>query len=861
MKQAAAVAAVGSLLPAGCATLLDEEGEVMHAEAGEELQMRQMQTSLLQPHASSALRELAGVSMQLAAGADADASPVNGSMVSMLAVGATVPGKCAETAGCGVFRASDPCHCNDQCAQFGSCCSDFLYACDRKCGATSCDDGFWAGATCQCHPDCDSDGTCCADYMKACVLRFHAKANGSKVNASKLNASEANASQVNGSKVNASKVNGSKVNASKVNGSKVNASKLNASEANASQVNGSKVNASQVNESRLHGSPVNASKVNGSKVNVSKVSMLAVGSTATAKCAETAGCGVFRASDPCHCNEQCAQFDSCCSDFQYACDRKCGASSCDEEAMEGASCQCHALCVSDGSCCEDYEKACVLSPPIPGGGDDDDDDIDKPPVHHPPTNLCPPGLGGPDCDQELCTDAVDCSGHGVAWGFRPSCSCTCAAGWVGYRCAQLPCDRSDCTDHGIAEGVRGDCRCTCDRGWGGQECANQMCTDDLDCNGRGVSYGVRPDCSCSCRKEFEGDRCTEDKSKTCSILGCSQRHVEGNLCQCSIGCLKFDTCCEDFLQVCSEYYYKPKDERLLMPSEGEKMTFYMYRAQAAAGTEPDYEAENVNLGTIGGTLWYLHNEIIQTCTGAGGVAGQKWGGTGKWGDRKFAISRIRRFKVTMKASQPLLDRGMNFGALCSYESGECTGPHRGTYWSGAGSGWASKNEWDEFGFVVGCGMVGKWPHQHWHSGWKYPNAVWYSLAGACPVLSFKKAYDQCKLEMPGGRCDDPTGAGNCTYSVEESGEIDIDELVGITPKWSSRAEFCSQCGSEGSAWSRGGCGLSFWGFSIWDEASNHEQVKKALTMFQEKFPELPSHEEMPTPKCDFDKGKYGFTHV
>eukprot|EP00929_Paragymnodinium_shiwhaense_P094643 TRINITY_DN5534_c0_g4_i1.p1 TRINITY_DN5534_c0_g4~~TRINITY_DN5534_c0_g4_i1.p1 ORF type:complete len:718 (-),score=124.40 TRINITY_DN5534_c0_g4_i1:120-2183(-) len=579
------------------------------------------------------------------------------------------------------------------------------------------------------------------------------------------------------------------------------------------------------------------------------------------KCRDTAGCGQFRESDPCHCNDQCARFTSCCSDFLYACSRSCGKTSCDEEVVEGASCQCYPDCELDGSCCADYQKVCGEGGEGPILGPTDDDDDSDPAEQHPPVEACDPGFGGPNCDQELCTDAVDCSGHGVAWGYRPTCSCTCAPGWVGYKCGQLPCDRSDCTDHGTADGVKGDCRCTCDRGWGGPECANQMCTDKEDCNDRGVAYGVRPDCKCSCSKEYDGDRCLNDKAVTCAELGCAPSYVEGNLCQCSIGCLKFDNCCQDFVDMCQQYFYKPEDERLLMPSEGEKMTFYMYRADAAMGENGDAPLVNANLGSLGGVLWYLHNEVIQTCTGAGGIGGQKWGGTGKWGDRKFAISRIRRFKVSIVATQPLLDRGMNFGVLCTYDDGECTGPHRGTYWSGSGSGLASKKAFEEFGFVVGCGNVGKWPHQHWHSGWKYPDAIWYGLPGSCPILPREKQYDQCKMELPGGRCDDPTGAGNCTFSIEDAGEIEIDELVGIMPKWSSRGEFCTQCGSEGSAWSRGGCGLNFWGLNIWDEQSNHQQVKAALQLFSEKFPEMMPAEDMAPPKCDFDRSKYGFVHV
>merc|ERR1719217_719854 len=169
----------------------------------------------------------------------------------------------------------------------------------------------------------------------------------------------------------------------------------------------------------------------------------------------------------------------------------------------------------------------------------------------------------------------------------------------------------------------------------------------------------------------------------------------------------------------------------------------------------------------------------------------------------------------------------------------------------------SKGEWDEFGYIVGCGNIGDWPHQDWTSGKRYPQATWYSLAGECPAMPFNEADDYCKMGMPGGLCKDPTGAGNCTYSYEEAGEIDIDELVGITPKWKSRADFCRRCHTEGSAWSRGGCGLRFWGNNIWDERAAKYQVKAALDLFHEKYPNDPKDEDLPQPPCDFNRKKYG----
>eukprot|EP00929_Paragymnodinium_shiwhaense_P095803 TRINITY_DN5709_c0_g2_i1.p1 TRINITY_DN5709_c0_g2~~TRINITY_DN5709_c0_g2_i1.p1 ORF type:complete len:585 (+),score=110.23 TRINITY_DN5709_c0_g2_i1:105-1859(+) len=304
---------------------------------------------------------------------------------------------------------------------------------------------------------------------------------------------------------------------------------------------------------------------------------------------------------------------------------------------------------------------------------------------------------------------------------------------------------------------------------------------------------------------------------------------------------------------CSSHFksneYLPVDSSLLSPSAAQEFTFYMYRAQAG----PEFYAPgNVNTGTIGGVLWYLHNEVIGTCHGHGFLS------KGYLGDRKFKVDRIRRLKVTVKAPTPLLATGLNFGVLQSFDSGETTGPHRATKDVGPGTGFASTPEWDQYGYHVGCGKIGEWPHQDWKSGLDYPNAVWYSLPGPCPQMEYEGETDQCKVAFPGGLCTKATGQGNCTFSYEEAGFIMIDHLVGIEPKWKSREEFCTQCKTEGGPTWKGGCGLDFWGTTVYDQAGNQQRVNLALNEFHTKYPNLPKEFEMQPPACDFDKTKYGF---
>eukprot|EP00929_Paragymnodinium_shiwhaense_P095802 TRINITY_DN5709_c0_g1_i1.p1 TRINITY_DN5709_c0_g1~~TRINITY_DN5709_c0_g1_i1.p1 ORF type:complete len:626 (+),score=113.04 TRINITY_DN5709_c0_g1_i1:86-1879(+) len=304
---------------------------------------------------------------------------------------------------------------------------------------------------------------------------------------------------------------------------------------------------------------------------------------------------------------------------------------------------------------------------------------------------------------------------------------------------------------------------------------------------------------------------------------------------------------------CSSHFksneYLPADSALLAPSAAQPYTFYMYRAQ----TGPDfYPLGNVNTGNMAGVLWYLHNEVIVTCEGKGFLS------SGIIGDRKFAVDRIRRVKVTVKPTTPLVAKGINFGALQSFDSGETTGPHRATKDCGPGTGFGSTPEWDEYGFHVGCGKIGDWPHQEWKSGKSYPNTVWYSLPGPCPQMTYKRQTEQCQTAFPGGLCSKATGQGNCTFQYEEAGYIMIDHLVGIQPKWKNRMEFCQKCKTEGGPTWRGGCGLDFWGETIYNKEDNEKRVQLALDEFHKKYPNMPKEEDLPAPACDFDKAKYGF---
>eukprot|EP00415_Alexandrium_ostenfeldii_P001244 UN1244 len=221
----------------------------------------------------------------------------------------------------------------------------------------------------------------------------------------------------------------------------------------------------------------------------------------------------------------------------------------------------------------------------------------------------------------------------------------------------------------------------------------------------------------------------------------------------------------------------------------------MYRAQSPA----DYKPSNVNTGNLAGIMWYLQNEIV----------------SGDYGyDDRFGISRIIRFKIHMKATQPLVDKGMNFGVRVAFDFGLCTGP-------------TCSYDWNAYGYNVGCNNLGEYPYPKFDT--HYPGAIWYSLPGACPSRPFFTGDKACQTSEPGGLCKDgemPTGAGDCTWTYEVDGDIDITDLYRRTTK------------------------KDFWENKWW-EGANEKRVEAARQLFAEKF-----GPEIPAPTCDFSLDKF-----
>merc|ERR1712137_639307 len=140
----------------------------------------------------------------------------------------------------------------------------------------------------------------------------------------------------------------------------------------------------------------------------------------------------------------------------------------------------------------------------------------------------------------------------------------------------------------------------------------------------------------------------------------------------------------------------------------------------------------------------------------------------------------------------------------------------------------------------------------------YPGAAWFSFPGPCPDLEFDKCNAAAKAAAPGGCCKGPpTGTRDCTWSYEDAGEINIDELVGITPKYKSHKDFCKKGCLEyvkyGRGRDRGRC--TDWWDKKHDEASNQIRIDKVDKMFKLKYPNDPSDSDLPV-TCDFDKDAF-----
>jgi len=248
----------------------------------------------------------------------------------------------------------------------------------------------------------------------------------------------------------------------------------------------------------------------------------------------------------------------------------------------------------------------------------------------------------------------------------------------------------------------------------------------------------------------------------------------------------------------------PSPAPLSPPSSPPSMTFYMYRAQ----DKENYEVMNNNLGNLAGVLWYLHHEVVPLCP------------------RHHHVTRILRYKVTMKPTQEVVKAANyrpSFAPFVAMDLCRCTTP-------------GCPAIWKRYGYAPGCQEQAPGPDYF------YPLGVWYSLPGPCPSEDCWHKSQTCKAREPGGRCPVPSGTRECTWHLEDAGEIDLDELVGI----SNHTAFCKAGKKEFVPHLDRGLGVSFWD-GYHNKTRCEERVHKVEGLFNSKFPGLPR--TMPEPKC------------
>jgi hypothetical protein len=244
----------------------------------------------------------------------------------------------------------------------------------------------------------------------------------------------------------------------------------------------------------------------------------------------------------------------------------------------------------------------------------------------------------------------------------------------------------------------------------------------------------------------------------------------------------------------------------------------MYRVQ----NDMNYAPENQNTANLAGAMWYLHNEIVNNRL-----------------ERRYGKTRIQRFKVTTKATQPLVDAGLDFGVRYAFDMGNCTGP------------FDCGKQFRKYGYFVGCNHVDTWPTQQWAGRVHYPGATWYSLPGKCNSRRYYQHDEACDLNEPGGVCDHPTGAGNCTYSYKLAGEISIDDLEGIE----DFRKFAMTGGWEYNNGTDKGVHMTFWD-NKYNDTACETRLSRARDLFKERYPDDPADESIPAPSCDFDFDKF-----
>lgn len=337
------------------------------------------------------------------------------------------------------------------------------------------------------------------------------------------------------------------------------------------------------------------------------------------------------------------------------------------------------------------------------------------------------------------------------------------------------------------------------------ECAKLKLAGNCCPNDAGISLGCCPGGATAVPSPAVASVPKDSKRLCQNNPACQELNLKGMCCPnpagSSLGCCDSEIEKQDMLGAGPAPELAPP-----AAAPGPLMTFYLYRVD----NDQRYKLNGVNMANLLGDVWYLHNEVVFNCP------------------RKFNISRLTRFKVTARATRELAGQGKNFDNFVAFDKAKCTVPG------------CSQLHWDPLGYVLGCTKND--PGRVALPG----EAAWYSLPGTCPSKFYFQKTAACMQNEPGGQCKGSkvTGERDCTYTIQEAGEIPLDDLSGIK----NYNDVCESTGvREYDELTDKGTGTSFWNGKA-DPKKGKERVKFITDLFAKRFPQFPALLEDPV--CD-----------
>lgn len=377
---------------------------------------------------------------------------------------------------------------------------------------------------------------------------------------------------------------------------------------------------------------------------------------------------------------------------------------------------------------------------------------------------------------------------------------------VGTSSGSSSCQIEGCASVSVPAGAKDCSQATCSTCQTGRSLTSDAkgsycglsCVQNCDVGGtaeRGATScdkSAQPQCEqCSAGYEFDLDikslmptgQCRFACTRGQELAGCSPGYcsADGTCSRCVPGFTKIGS---------SDFLGAPRAQTCTAAAVTVPMNFYMYRAQ----NDQTYPPDNTDLASAAGVMWYLHNEVVRICP------------------RKFGITRILRYNVTVFNPPAVFGvKAGQFGHFVQFDSGKCTVDGCNALWQ------------QPTGYMVGCQPQAETFHYH--------NSFWYSIPGSCPSKDFSSKTPDCEAAEPGGKCDSPTGAPTCTWSAVLDGEVQLDELSGIT----NYAAFCAEGNVEYDLAMDAGRGNDFWDERNSD-VKNKARVLKLMQLFAKHYP-------------------------